>query len=120
MDMKKIFVYGTLKQGKSNHEYYLGESKFLGAAKTDRDIWGLADLGAYPAMTYGRTQVSGEVYEVDQKTLSRIDRLEGVENGLYMRDTIVVDIGGEKHHCDTYLMLDAVKFYPNNKLKSEW
>ena len=38
MDMKKIFVYGTLKQGKSNHHYYLGESKFLGEAKTDRDI----------------------------------------------------------------------------------
>lgn len=37
-----------------------------------------------------------------------------------MRDTIVVDIGGEKHHCDTYLMLDAVRLYPAGKLKSEW
>lgn len=120
MDMKKIFVYGTLKQGKSNHNYYLGESQFLGSAKTDRNIWGLADLGAYPALTYGRYQVEGEVYKVSQETLARIDRLEGIENGLYTRDTIVIDIDGEKHDCDTYLMLDAVRYIPEDRIKSVW
>ena len=52
--------------------------------------------------------MQGEVYEVDDATLGRIDMLEGVNRGLYERHTIVIDIDGEKHECDTYLMFSAL------------
>tara|TARA_Y100001938_G_scaffold149099_1_gene234841 strand:+ start:38 stop:412 length:375 start_codon:yes stop_codon:yes gene_type:complete len=104
MVMTKLFVYGTLKQGHGNHSRFLKDANFLGKAKTDREMWALVDLGAFPAMTYGDMQVQGEVYEVDAEQLKRIDYLEGVDSGLYDRHTIVIDIDGEKHDCDTYLM----------------
>lgn len=122
MAMTKLFVYGTLKQGHNNHRAFLNDAKFLGEAKTDRSMWALVDLGAYPAMTYGDLQVQGEVYEVNDEQLARIDSLEGVNVGLYDRHTIVIDIDGEKHHCDTYLMfgISMLGKYKNHERKAVW
>jgi len=106
MAMNKVFVYGTLKKGRSNHDAFLSHAKFIGNAVTVRDIWGLMDLGAYPAMTYGQKRVKGEVYEVTDYELSRIDRLEGIDIGLYQRHMIEIEVAGEVMDCHTYLMFD--------------
>ncbi len=119
MAMTKLFVYGTLKQGRGNNRHYLNDAKFLGYAKTDRDIWGLVDMGAFPAMTYGEFQVEGEVYEVNDEQLSRIDRLEGVDSGLYTRHTIVIDIDGDLHDCEAYLMMGIIQRY-GRKQTASW
>lgn len=108
MAMNKLFVYGTLKKGRSNHQLFLGNAKFIGEGKTKANVWQLLDLGAYPAMTYGGVAVHGEVYEVTDHELNRIDRLEGLDVGLYERHIIDIDIDGEEHHCETYLMFDVV------------
>lgn len=105
MAMSNIFVYGTLKKGRSNHDMFLGNAKFIGEGQTEQKVWQLLDLGAYPAMTYGNIKVSGEVYEVTAHELSRIDRLEGLDVGLYERHKIVIDVGNDKYHCEAYLML---------------
>tara|TARA_R100000231_G_scaffold45307_6_gene39131 strand:+ start:12694 stop:13056 length:363 start_codon:yes stop_codon:yes gene_type:complete len=105
--MTKLFVYGTLKRGHGNHRAYLKNARFLGEAKTHRKMWGLVDLGAFPAMTYDELQVEGEVYEVTESELASIDSLEGLDSGLYSRHTIEVDIDGETHDCDTYLMFSV-------------
>lgn len=107
MAMNKVFVYGTLKKGRSNHEAYMSHAKFVGEGKTSREMWGLMDFGAYPAMTYGQNKVRGEVYEVTEFELSRIDRLEGIDVGLYQRHMIEVEVDGQTYDCYTYLMFDA-------------
>ena len=84
-----VFVYGTLKNNYSN-DHYLKTSKYLGEYKTNPK-WALLDLGPYPAMVMGHLEVKGELYEVDYDTLDRLDMLEGLSVGLFVRERINVN-----------------------------
>lgn len=76
-----IFVYGTLIRGNGNHAYFLGQSRFLGAGTLKG--YALYDLGSYPGIKQSKEDfVKGELFEVDEGTLARINRLEG-EGSLY-------------------------------------
>jgi gamma-glutamylaminecyclotransferase len=71
-----VFVYGTLKRGFGNH-HLLNGSKFIGQALT-KEKYALYVSGIpFVIESEPVSQISGEVYEVDQKTLARLDRLEG-------------------------------------------
>ncbi len=71
----RVFVYGTLRQGGTNHRLLAG-ARHLGGWITPPS-YTLYDLGSYPgAMIGGRTPVVGEVYAVDARTLARLDHLE--------------------------------------------
>lgn len=84
----KLFVYGTLMKGNSNHERYLAKSKFIGNAKM-KD-YALYDLGSYPGIVKREgCTVKGEVYEIDDKTKTLIDKLEG-EGSLYFAEQVEV------------------------------
>ena len=70
-----VFVYGTLKKGFVNHRL-LEKANFLGEAYLPRTK--MIHLGAYPAVIAGGTkEVMGEMYQIDDTTLARLDRLEG-------------------------------------------
>ena len=115
MDMNMLFVYGTLKKGHGNHARFMSEAEYVGTGTTDAK-WGLADLGAFPALTFGRLSVEGEVYRVTDSQLSEIDRLEGVAHGLYFRELIPINVNGEKVDCNTYIMLEL----HNYELSTRW
>lgn len=72
----RVFVYGSLKRGGSNHGY-LAEADFRGEAEVEGlRMW---DTGrGFPACTPGEATVRGEVYVVDDATLLEVDALEGV------------------------------------------
>jgi gamma-glutamylaminecyclotransferase len=71
-----IFVYGTLRKGQWNH-YLLDGSKFLGMART-KQKYALYGSGIpFLSRTRAVSQVTGEVYAVDEATLQRLDELEG-------------------------------------------
>ena len=73
-----IFVYGTLKKGYGNHAncgldqppcVFVGKDKILGR---------IYSLGPFPGLKPNfDSKVYGEIYEVDDRTLQRLDRLEG-------------------------------------------
>lgn len=73
----QVFVYGTLKKGHYNHRCIsmdktaklLIDDAFISAK--------MYDLGAFPAAVAGFSQVKGEVWDVDDETLERLDHLEG-------------------------------------------
>ena len=90
MMIDRVFVYGTLKKGQAN-ERFLDGAQFLGNAWTTRNGWNLVDLGAFPAMTYGHSQVKGEVYRVDWDHMQDLDRLESFPD-LYTRNVIHVTL----------------------------
>jgi gamma-glutamylaminecyclotransferase len=82
--MTRIFVYGTLKRGGSNH-LLLARQQFLGIAWTPPG-YTLYSLGDYPGMVRApadQAGVEGEVWVVDDACLRQLDDLEGVDQGIY-------------------------------------
>lgn len=104
----KVFVYGTLLKDFGNN-YLLATSKCLGTYRTKKK-YKMLDLGAFPMVFKGQKiekleflppsarvagfslfrPVKGEVYEINEETLKRLDQLES--NGrLYNRELIEIE-----------------------------
>ncbi len=86
----KIFVYGTLMKGMSNYDYYLSKTNFLGNAEINGYI--MYDLDSYPGIIEGNGKIKGEVYEVDDNTLQKIDTLEN-EGNFYKKRLVPSSLG---------------------------
>ena len=72
-----FFVYGTLKQGYSNHRL-MGNSKLIGTAKSLTPSYNMAYVGFPYLFEQGSSFVSGELYEVtDERVVQNLDWLEG-------------------------------------------
>ena len=77
----KVFVYGTLRRGNSNHFRRLDVegSKFIGEGKTTNEFNMTAHV--YPMVSRTKennTQIIGELFEVDEEIMhGSLDRLEG-------------------------------------------
>lgn len=97
--VSRVFVYGTLLAGEPNHRL-LSAARLVADARTE-PLYELVSLGPFPAMVpSGATAIVGEVYEVDQRTLLSLDRLEG-HPYFYLRCTVRLE-GGEE--AQTYVM----------------
>ncbi len=84
-----LFVYGSLKRGLRLHSY-LETQNFLAEAVTEPS-YRLFNCGDYPGLVKVSTKgvsVKGEVFEVSQACLSRLDVVEAVDEGLYVREQI--------------------------------
>ena len=104
--MNTIFVYGTLKQGGSNH-LFLQRQKFLGDARTVPGFV-LYSLGDYPGMVRApgdMAGVTGELWSVDDDCLAELDRLEGLDEGLYERIDVLLAPNPIARSAQTYLYL---------------
>jgi gamma-glutamylaminecyclotransferase len=102
--MPVLFVYGTLKRGCKNH-HHIADQRFLDQARTAPG-YALYDLGDYPGLVAdaGDTQgVTGELWEVDEAALSRLDEFEGVDEGLYRRQRVELRDSVNHAHAHTYL-----------------
>lgn len=93
--MIKLFVYGTLLTGERNWSWALnpqvGISDYLHGAV-------LYNLGAFPGIKLSDNEddiVIGEVFEITEEQLKRIDRLEGYfpknPQSLYTRVSLVLE-----------------------------
>lgn len=86
----RVAVYGTLRQGFGNHRL-LEHSKFLGKTKTDA-IFSMHGRIVPWISNGGDTQITVEVYEIDEQTLQSLDWLEGYPN-YYDRQIINTEFG---------------------------
>lgn len=79
--MRKVAVYGTLKQGRGNHGF-LRNAKFLGQHITDARFT-MRSNGGFPYVeNKGQTPITVEVYEITDEATSRgVNSLEGF-NGI--------------------------------------
>lgn len=114
-----LFVYGTLKRGCVNHAYLAGQT-FVGPARTPPG-YRLYDLGGYPGL--GRVDgdtlgVVGEVWSVGPAALAQLDHFEGVHEGLYRREQIVLLPPFGTQRVDAYL--PALPVAGRRDLGSEW
>jgi gamma-glutamylcyclotransferase (GGCT)/AIG2-like uncharacterized protein YtfP len=92
MSKCSVAVYGTLKKTQSNHGLLSG-SKFVGVGTTPAS-YSLLELGSFPGAIWGNHQLMVEVYEVDDRILARLDRLEG-HPSFYERHLIQVKMDDE-------------------------
>jgi gamma-glutamylcyclotransferase len=109
-----IFVYGTLRQNYHNHAY-LNTANFLGEAKT-QDKFVMHFNGRIPFVSESQSisQIMGEVYEVDDLTLARLDELEGCypisnnpirfdSESWYIRKQVAVKITGTDNMISVWM-----------------
>lgn len=83
-----VFVYGTLKQGLSNH-FFLREARFLGRAQTAERYALYEDEIPIVTRSQAVSPIQGEVYEVSEKTLHHLDVLEQ-HPAFYRREQVEV------------------------------
>lgn len=109
----RLFVYGTLKRGHRLHSHLDGQS-YLGEGRTLPEFR-LLNCGWYPALVEsdkGRS-IRGEVWQVDDKTLQRLDEVEDVSSGLYERRVISLLAPFDDAPAITYVYLQDVTGLPD-------
>lgn len=105
-----VFVYGTLKRGLCNHSYLVGQ-RFVTEART-QPVYRLFDLGGYPGMVRaadGGVSIAGEIWEIDDPCMHKLDRLEDVEGGEYERTVIALAAPHEHEKIEGYVYLRPVE-----------
>ena len=84
----RLFVYGALMKGNSNHENFLSKARFAGYFVADG--FQVYDFGSYPLIAQNEIdKVRGEMYIVDSNTLCELDISEAKAN-LFTRKSIKV------------------------------
>ena len=100
MNKHLVFVYGTLRRGDAGAmSIRFPDSQFIAEAKVRGRLY---DLGAYPGLRSNESNslVVGEVYEVDDELLKRLDDFEATSN--YLRKQIEITLGDNRTTCWTY------------------
>lgn len=95
-----VFVYGTLKEGFSNHTIIPSDAKFLGRGHTKDECFKMHATSGYPVVEKiendGGNVIYGEVYAVKASAFIRLDGLES--NGhMYLREKVRIKMLDQKH-----------------------
>jgi gamma-glutamylcyclotransferase (GGCT)/AIG2-like uncharacterized protein YtfP len=100
MNKHLVFVYGTLRRGGAGAmSITFPNSKLIADAKVSGSLY---DLGAYPRLLLNESNsmVIGEVYEVDDETLNKLDDFEASSN--YCRKQVEIPLGTRRRTCWVY------------------
>ncbi len=100
MNKHLVFVYGTLRRGDARSmSVRFPDSKFIAEAQVSGSLY---DLGAYPGLLLNESNSSvlGEVYEVDDETLKKLDDFEA--SSYYWRKQVEISLGAHRKACWTY------------------
>lgn len=107
--MHYVFVYGTLRKEQTNAHYMQGAICIADKAWTYGKLFDTNE--GYPAMTYSSEEkVYGEVYEVNDEILHKLDDLEeytgNAETDLYDRITQTVYATDREIEAYVYIAQD--------------
>jgi gamma-glutamylcyclotransferase (GGCT)/AIG2-like uncharacterized protein YtfP len=102
--MHKVFVYGTLKRGYGNNAL-INKSKVI-SLKVNAPGINLYSSGPLPFAARGNGTAIGELYEVDDIVLAKLDKLEG-HPVFYKREKTKVQLASGEveawiYLCDKY------------------
>jgi len=102
--MKRIFVYGSLREGFGNWRYFLhGNSTKLGNCVVEGN-YAMHSFGGFPAVKHTNvnpTHIVGEVYEVSDVVYQDIEHLESYPS-FYDREKVDTPWG----EADMYIILN--------------
>lgn len=100
MNKHLVFVYGTLRSGSAGAmSVRFPNAQFVADATVSGSLY---DLGAFPGLLVNESQslVIGEIYEVDDQTLIKLDEFEASSN--YLRKQVEISHGNRRSLCWTY------------------
>ena len=113
-----IFVYGTLKRGLCRAHLLTGQ-QFLGEART-QPLYRMFNCETYPGLKLvpqDGLSIVGELWSVDSECLARLDREEGVAEGLYRRQPIElappVPVPMTSANIEAYFYVHRVDGFPD-------
>lgn len=112
MSKHLVFVYGTLRGGGVREmPSIFPEAKFVGSASVGGSLY---DFGPYPGLLLdgADTSVVGEVYEVGEEILKKLDDIE--EPAHYTRRRVEVSLGKQSVTC--WIYEPALELYPRRTL----
>jgi len=101
-----VFVYGTLRQGFSNH-YLLDTSKWVDYSQTQKKYAMFEQGIPFVSKNMSLIAITGEVYEVSNDVLGYLDLLEGHPHA-YKREQVDVKLKFTNEIIKAWLY-----FYPN-------
>jgi gamma-glutamylaminecyclotransferase len=91
-----VFVYGTLKSGHVRSAALRGQ-RYIGIARTAPN-YTMFQYGSYPALVESVAcegavpqSIFGELYEVDDACMMELDKIEGIDAGLFDRKQVSLD-----------------------------
>ncbi|XP_068893393.1 putative gamma-glutamylcyclotransferase CG2811 isoform X1 [Tenebrio molitor] len=122
MNLHKVFVYGTLKRGEPNHNWFskdsIGHYRLICEAKTvDKYPLIIGTEYNIPFLLYSPgngTNVRGELYEVDDAVFRNLDALEDHPN-FYVREEREVLSLDDNRKITTWIYF--IKDFKENLLK---
>jgi gamma-glutamylcyclotransferase (GGCT)/AIG2-like uncharacterized protein YtfP len=100
MNKHLVFVYGTLRRGGAGAlSIRFPNSRFVADAKVSGSLY---DLGTYPGVILDESDslVVGEVYEVDDEILKKLDDFESSSH--YWRKQVKISLGTSSRKCWVY------------------
>lgn len=106
-----VFVYGTLKRGRTNCSWCLGQQTFICEGVTS-EAFSMFHNGAFPMVVdsvegIDSAPIAGELWRIDAETLATLDRLE--RNGsMYQRRMVQVSLPNCDVEAWCYFYLDDV------------
>ena len=92
MQFRLVWVYGTLKQGHVRQRT-MSQSRYLGVGIAEKK-YKMVHISGVPALKEIEDEATpehgiyGELYEINEETLAEMDKIEGVNQGLYKRRPI--------------------------------
>ena len=100
MNTHLVFVYGTLRRGSAQAmSIRFPGARFVADAKVSGSLF---DLGAYPGLLVddSNSLVIGEVYEVNDESLGKLDDFEASSH--YWRKQVKISLGAHTKKCWIY------------------
>ena len=110
----KLFIYGTLKRGYSRH-FALQIQKFLGEVRS-QPRYRMYNAGTYPALARDDEDglaIEGELWEVDDECLRRLDEIEGLGDKLFCRAAVELAVPFEGEYVEAYFYGPSVDGLPD-------
>lgn len=106
---QNVFVYGSLLSGLHNNYILRGQRKIEDAETEEKFV--MLDFGEYPGLINPIDDeegviIRGELWTVDDETLTRLDRLESAPY-LYDRRVITIKVRDEFEVAWIYLYVDG-------------
>ena len=97
--MQLMFIYGSLKRGFNRHSV-LKDQRYIGVARTTPN-YAMVGYGGFPALVdatlaeasgvAAKNHIFGELYEVDDACRMELDKIEGVDRGLFDKKEITLE-----------------------------